>query len=84
MCDQLCLSICSQVLFSDLGWKYVDVRPALEFEEVGKVPGSINIPVVNSKRVFSPEENKKVWTRSAGVKTGESDTQTDGRQAWAS
>ncbi len=39
---------------------YLDVRPSLELEEVGKVKGSVNVPIKNSKRVWSPEEKKKV------------------------
>lgn len=42
------------------GYKYVDVRPALELQEVGKVVNSVNVPLYNSKRVYSKAENKKV------------------------
>jgi hypothetical protein len=47
-----------------LGYTYIDVRPELEVDEVGKWKGAVNVPFVNSKRVYSPEENKKV--RRAG------------------
>lgn len=50
----------ARVLFSELGWVYLDVRPSLELEEVGKVKGSVNIGIKNSKRVWSAEEKKKV------------------------
>lgn len=39
---------------------YLDVRPALEYEEAGKVPGSVNVPVMNSKRRWDAKEQKKV------------------------
>lgn len=47
------------MLFSDAGYTYLDVRPALELEEVGKVKGCVNIPIVNSKWKYNPEERKK-------------------------
>lgn len=47
-----------RVLFSSLGYTYLDVRPALELEEVGKVRGCVNIPIVNSKKMF--KDGKKV------------------------
>lgn len=50
----------AQVLFSEEGYVYLDVRPALELDEVGKVKGAVNVPMMHAKRVFSPEENKKV------------------------
>ena len=51
---------CLQVLFSELGFVYLDVRPPLELDEVGKVRGSVNIPIMRSQRKWSPEEQKKV------------------------
>lgn len=42
----------ARVLFSTLGYVYLDVRPALEYEDAGKVRGSVNIPLMNSKKVF--------------------------------
>lgn len=53
----------ARVLFSELGYTYLDVRPKLELEEVGKVRGSVNIPLVNAKRVYKAEEGKKVIER---------------------
>jgi rhodanese-related sulfurtransferase len=50
-------------LFSELGYTYVDVRPPLEIEEVGKVPGSVNIPLKLAKKKFDPEQNKKVFIK---------------------
>lgn len=49
----------ARVLFTEAGYTYLDVRPALELEEVGKVRGCVNIPIVNSKWVYNPEERKK-------------------------
>ena len=49
-----------QVLFSEDGYTYLDVRPALEYEQAGRVKGSVNIPIVNAKRVWDPEQKKKV------------------------
>jgi rhodanese-related sulfurtransferase len=42
------------------GYTYVDVRPALELSEVGKVVGCVNVPLYNSKKVFDKQQNKKV------------------------
>ena len=53
-----------QVLFSVCGYKYLDVRPALELEETGKVKGCINVPLYNAKWKFDPEENKRVVEKS--------------------
>ena len=39
---------------------YLDVRPPLELDEVGRVRGSVNIPIMYSQRKWSPEEQKKV------------------------
>ncbi len=38
----------------------MDVRSALEVEEVGKVRDSVNIPWVICTRVWDPQEQKKV------------------------
>ena len=65
----MCLD--TQVLFSEEGYAYLDVRPTLEYEEVGRVKGSVNIPMVNLKRVYDPEQKKKVMQKE------ENDTFTD-------
>ena len=49
-----------QALFSNLGYTYLDVRPSLELEEVGKVRGSVNIPIRHAKRKYSTEKGKKI------------------------
>mmetsp|Transcript_38072 Transcript_38072/g.84795 ORF Transcript_38072/g.84795 Transcript_38072/m.84795 type:complete len:235 (+) Transcript_38072:61-765(+) len=55
----------ARCLFSALGYAYLDVRPALEYEEAGKVVGSVNIPFMNSKRVWNAKEGKKVIEKAA-------------------
>ncbi|KAI8113939.1 hypothetical protein M9434_002067 [Picochlorum sp. BPE23] len=54
----------ARVLFSELGYKYLDVRPELELDAVGKVRDSINVPIVNAKWRYDPEEQKKVVDKS--------------------
>lgn len=54
----------ARVLFSALGYKYLDVRPTAELEEVGKVKGSINVPIMNAKWKFDSKENKRVMEKS--------------------
>lgn len=49
----------ARVLFSDGGYTYLDVRPQLEYEEAGRVKGSVNIPIKFSKRVYDPVDRKK-------------------------
>ncbi|GAQ91279.1 hypothetical protein KFL_007570020 [Klebsormidium nitens] len=49
----------ARVLYES-GYTYVDVRPALELQEVGKVVNSVNVPLYNAKRVYSKAEHKKV------------------------
>lgn len=48
-----------------LNYTYVDVRPALEIDEVGKWKRAINVPFFNSKRVYDAGENKKVVVKEA-------------------
>ncbi|KAK9902888.1 hypothetical protein WJX75_009856 [Coccomyxa subellipsoidea] len=50
----------ARVLYSEDGYTYLDVRPALEYEDVGRVKGSVNIPMMIAKRVYDPEQKKKV------------------------
>lgn len=51
---------CLQCLYSNGGYTYLDVRSALEVEEVGKVKDSVNIPFVICTRVYDSAEKKKV------------------------
>jgi hypothetical protein len=53
-----------QALFSNLGYTYLDVRPSIELEEVGKVRGSVNIGIKNAKRKYNTEKGKKVLEKS--------------------
>ncbi len=59
-CETALLDV-AQVLL-DAGYTWVDVRSALECDEVGKAKQALNIPVTNAKRVYSPEQRKKVGT----------------------
>lgn len=49
-----------QALYSNGGYTYLDVRSALEVDEVGKVKDSVNIPFVICTRVYDAQEGKKV------------------------
>lgn len=53
----------AQVLFSDGGYTYLDVRSPLELEEIGKVKGCVNVPMTLTKKVYDPKVNKKVVQR---------------------
>lgn len=48
------------MLYSEDGYTYLDVRPELEVQEVGKVKGSVNIPIMHATRKYDPEQKKKV------------------------
>lgn len=54
----------ARTLFSDGGYTYLDVRPKVECEDLGKVRGCVNIPIVNSVRKYNAEQGKKVSTTS--------------------
>jgi hypothetical protein len=58
-----------------LGYTYVDVRPDLEVDEVGKWKGAINVPLVNSKRVYDASVNKKVGALQGQRAAGSSGTE---------
>lgn len=49
-----------QALVSSLGWTYLDVRSALENEEVGRVRMSVNVPFVNCTKKYDSKQGKKV------------------------
>jgi hypothetical protein len=50
-----------------MDYKYVDVRPELEIDEVGKFKGAVNVPFFNSKRVYDAAENKKVRSMAGSM-----------------
>mmetsp|Transcript_948 Transcript_948/g.2896 ORF Transcript_948/g.2896 Transcript_948/m.2896 type:complete len:272 (-) Transcript_948:843-1658(-) len=50
----------ARALYSDGGYTYLDVRPKLEVDDIGKVKGSVNVPMANSVRKYDPEQRKKV------------------------
>lgn len=56
---QVLLPWLPQVLY-ETGYAYLDVRSELEYQDIGKVKGSVNVPFVHAKRVWSAEEQKKV------------------------
>ena len=60
-----------QGLISEDGYTYLDVRPRLEYEEAGRVKGSVNIPIMNARRVWDPELKKKVIQREDNEKFSE-------------
>lgn len=48
--------VCSvQCLIQEAGYVYLDVRSELANDMIGKVPGSVNIPIVKAKRRFDSE-----------------------------
>ena len=49
-----------QALYEKGGYAYLDVRPKVEYEDVGRVAGSVNIPVMNGQKKWSSEKKKKV------------------------
>lgn len=49
-----------RILFTEGGYIYLDVRPELELDAVGKVKGCMNVPFINAKWKYDPEQNKKV------------------------
>lgn len=50
----------AQALVSSLGWTYLDVRPSIEVEDVGKVKNSVNVPIMNATKKWDSEQQKKV------------------------
>lgn len=50
----------ARALVSSLGWTYLDVRPSIEVEDVGKVKNSVNVPIVNATKKWDSEQQKKV------------------------
>eukprot|EP00746_Dinoflagellata_sp_MGD_P020493 gnl/MRDRNA2_/MRDRNA2_147763_c0_seq1.p1 gnl/MRDRNA2_/MRDRNA2_147763_c0~~gnl/MRDRNA2_/MRDRNA2_147763_c0_seq1.p1 ORF type:complete len:331 (-),score=56.87 gnl/MRDRNA2_/MRDRNA2_147763_c0_seq1:369-1361(-) len=47
------------------GYKWLDVRTSTEYDE-GHIAKSVNIPIINSKRVFDSEVGKRVYRNQAG------------------
>lgn len=50
----------ARVLFSDGGYTYMDVRPTVECDDVGKIRGCVNVPIVNVTRKYDSSQGKKV------------------------
>jgi rhodanese-related sulfurtransferase len=57
----------ARCLFSNGGYTYLDVRSALEVDEVGKVKDSVNIPWMICTRVWDAQEQKKVVKKENNV-----------------
>eukprot|EP00878_Enallax_costatus_P000376 GHUV01000461.1.p1 GENE.GHUV01000461.1~~GHUV01000461.1.p1 ORF type:complete len:237 (+),score=62.36 GHUV01000461.1:352-1062(+) len=49
----------ARCLYSNGGYTYLDVRTALEVEEVGKVRDSVNIPYMIASKKYDPETRTK-------------------------
>jgi hypothetical protein len=49
----------ARALFSSGGYTYLDVRPELELQEVGKVKGCVNVPIAHSKFAYDAEKREK-------------------------
>lgn len=54
----------ARALVSNGGYRYLDVRPKIEYDDVGKVIGSLNIPVKNGTKRWSSEKQRKVFKRT--------------------
>jgi len=54
----------ARILFTEGGYKYLDVRPELELDAVGKVKNCINVPLYNATSKYDPEQKKKVVTKT--------------------
>jgi rhodanese-related sulfurtransferase len=54
----------ARVLFSELGYKFLDVRPELELDATGKVKGCINVPLMHAKYRYDTEKREKVLEKT--------------------
>lgn len=54
----------ARVLFSELGYRFLDVRPEIELDATGKVKGCINVPFMNAKYRFDTEKREKVLEKT--------------------
>mmetsp|Transcript_28821 Transcript_28821/g.62626 ORF Transcript_28821/g.62626 Transcript_28821/m.62626 type:complete len:210 (+) Transcript_28821:1-630(+) len=52
----------------DQGWTYLDVRPTLEIEEVGKYRGAVSIPIKNMEKKFNTETREKEYIKTPNDK----------------
>ncbi len=55
-------------MLHSLGYTWLDVRPALEYEDAGKVKGSVNVSIMNMTKTFVGDgpaaDKKKVYVKS--------------------
>lgn len=61
-------SLPSQVLITEGGYSFVDVRPGQELDDAGKYSKSINVPLYNAKWHWDPEARKKKFIKEENPK----------------
>lgn len=58
----------ARTLFApEIGYKYLDVRASYELDSIGKVPGSINIPLINGKPQWNSETGTRDFVQSVNA-----------------
>ena len=50
----------AQALIEKGGYRYLDVRPKVEYEDIGRVIPSLNIPKMNGQKKWSAKKKRKV------------------------
>mmetsp|Transcript_14762 Transcript_14762/g.36827 ORF Transcript_14762/g.36827 Transcript_14762/m.36827 type:complete len:226 (-) Transcript_14762:486-1163(-) len=46
------------------GYTYLDVRPTIEYQDVGKVKNSVNIPIVNMTKKYNAADRKFTYEKA--------------------
>lgn len=54
----------ARVLFSELGYVFLDVRPEVELDATGKVKGCVNVPIKHAKFRYDTEKKEKVLDKT--------------------
>lgn len=55
----------ARTLFSpEIGYKYLDVRASYEIDTIGKVAGSVNIPLINAKPQWNSETGSRDYVQT--------------------
>jgi len=58
----------ARTLFApEIGYKYLDIRASYEIDSIGKVPGSINIPLINAKPQWNSETGTRDFVQSVNA-----------------
>lgn len=52
----------------DQGWAFLDVRPDLEVELVGKFKGAVNVGIMHMTKKYNHEKNEKEYPKSENPK----------------